>query len=116
MKRPSVSKMEYQALIARLAEITGSNEDTVRSVLGAFPGVIMEGDIGERTRTPLGVFTLTERKQSKPVMTPTGHWGSAKPMVLARLKPGKRLQREPSSGASFSSSSGSDLPGEDPMG
>jgi hypothetical protein len=109
MKRPSVSKMEYQALIARLAEITGSNEDTVRSVLGAFPGVIMEGDIGERTRTPLGVFTLTERKQSKPVMTPTGHWGSAKPMVLARLKPGTRLRRDPSEPSDSSST------GEDPL-
>lgn len=108
--------MEYQRLIQLISARTGLPEDYVRDVIGALPEVLMEGEIGEKTRTPLGVFTIVERKTSKPVKTPTGHWGSAQPMVLARLKPGKRLQREPSSGASFSSSSGSDLPGEDPMG
>jgi len=94
MERPSVSEMEYQALLDRIAVITGSDTETVRSILGAFPVAIMEGDVGEKTRTPLGVFTLTRRKQSKPVKTPTGHWGSAQKMVLARLKPGTKLRRE----------------------
>jgi len=88
--------MDYQALVERIAETTGSDADTVRAILGAFPGVVMEGDVGEKTRTPLGVFTLTQRKQSKPVKTPTGHWGSAQPMVLARLKPGTKLRRDSS--------------------
>jgi len=86
--------MDYQTLIARIADIAGSDVETVRAVLGAFPVVLMEGEAGEKTRTPLGVFTLTPRKQSKPVKTPTGHWGTAQPMLLARLKPGTKLRRE----------------------
>lgn len=105
--------MEYQRLIWLIAEQTGTDEETVREVLSALPDVIMDGEIGEKTRTPLGVFTITERQTSKPVKTPTGHWGSAQPMVLARLKPGKKLRRE----ASGSSTSPSPTPGsgrEDP--
>lgn len=102
--------MEYQALIARLAEITGSDVDTVRSVLGAFPVALMEGAVGEKTRTPLGVFTLTQRKESKPVMTPTGQWGSAKQMVLARLKPGTKLRRDPNEPSSSLPSSPEEAP------
>ena len=105
--------MEYQQLIWRIAELTDTDEDIVRDVLAVFPDVIMQGEIGEKTRTPLGVFTLTERKTSKPVKTPTGHWGSAQPMVLARLKPGKKLRREAASEPS-SSSSQEQEPEEDP--
>jgi len=107
--------MEYQRLIWLIAEQTGTDEEVVREVLSALPDVIMGGEIGEKTRTPLGVFTLTERQTSKPVKTPTGHWGSAQPMVLARLKPGKKLRREgPSDGSSSSSSPTRESVEEDP--
>jgi len=86
-----------------IAERTGADEETVRNVLSALPDVVMEGEIGEKTRTPLGVFTIAERQTSKPVKTPTGHWGSAQPMVLARLKPGKKLRRDPNEPSSLSS-------------
>jgi hypothetical protein len=107
--------MEYQRLIWLIAEQTGVDEETVRNVLSALPEALMEGEIGEKTRTPLGVFTLAERQTSKPVKTPTGHWGSAQPMILARLKPGKKLRREASSeGCSSSSSPTQESVVEDP--
>ena len=96
--------MEYQQLIWLRAARTGADVATVRDVLAAFPDVIMDGTIGENTRTPLGVFTIAERQTSNPVKTPTGHWGSAKPMILARLKPGKKLRREMPSEVSSSPS------------
>jgi hypothetical protein len=48
---------------------------------------------GEQTRTPLGVFTIVRRKQ-KAVRTPDGKWSSAPERIQAKLKPGKKLQRE----------------------
>lgn len=96
--------MEYRRLIKLISERTGLDEDRVRDVMNALPDVLMEDEVGEKTRTPLGVFSIVNRNTSKPVKTPTGQWGSAQAMVLARLKPGKRLQREPSSVPSSSSS------------
>lgn len=109
--------MEYQRLIQLISARTGVDEDRVREVISALPEILMEGEIGEKTRTPLGVFTIAERKQSKIKQTPTGHWGSAQSMIMARLKPGKKLRREPSNGASSSPSTGPspNPPGEDPL-
>lgn len=86
--------MEYQRLIQAIARKTGIDELAVREVLNTFPDVLLECQVDEKTRTPLGVFTLVERKSSKPVVTPSGHQGSAKPQLIVRLKPGKRLRFE----------------------
>lgn len=86
--------MEYPRLVQIIAEQTGLEEEQVRAVLNAFPEALMKDEIGAKTRTPLGVFTIVERSASKPRRTPTGQWGTAKSMILARLKPGKALQRE----------------------
>jgi nucleoid DNA-binding protein len=108
------SLVEYSKLISMIAERTGISEEIIRNVLSAFPEIIMEGSIGEKTRTPLGVFTLVERKVSKPVKTPTGHSGIPKPMTVARLKPGKKLQQEESNQSSSTTQLDLNLDSEDP--
>jgi len=85
--------MVYSKLIERVAELSGVPEEQVRAVLQEVPKALMEGARGEKTRTPLGVFTIVERKE-KAVRTPDGKWSSAPALVLARLKPGKKLQRK----------------------
>ena len=87
--------MEYQQLLLRLAEQTETPVESVRKILETFPEILMEGAVGETTRTPLGVFTLKERKPGKTVQTPTGQWGAAQPIVRCKLKSGKKLQRDP---------------------
>jgi nucleoid DNA-binding protein len=85
--------MVYSALVSRIAQETGIDEEDVRKVLGIFPEIVMEGDEGEQTRTPLGVFTIVRRRQ-KAVRTPDGVWSSAPERIHAKLKPGKKLQRD----------------------
>lgn len=85
--------MVYSKLTSRISELSGVPEDAVREVLQALPRVLMEGEEGDKTRTPLGVFTIAFRKEKR-VRTPDGKWSSAPAMIVARLKPGKRLQRK----------------------
>jgi len=85
--------MVYEKLTSRISEITGVPEKSVREVLQELPRVLMEDGKGEKTRTPLGVFSIVERKE-KAVRTPDGKWSSAPAMIVARLKPGKKLQRK----------------------
>lgn len=84
--------MVYSALVSRLAAETGVDEEDVRRVLRTFPNVLMEGEEGEQSRTPLGVFTIVRRREKK-VCTPDGIWSAAPERIQAKLKPGKRLQR-----------------------
>lgn len=85
--------MTYDDFISKVSEASGATESTVRKVLSAMPEVLMAFPDGDKTRTPLGVFTLTERKE-KAVRTPDGKWSSAPAKVIAKLKSGKKLQRE----------------------
>jgi len=86
--------MLYAKLVVRIAEVTGVPEEEVRRVLSAFPDVIMEGEEGEQTKTPLGTFRLVRRKRKR-VKDPQGRWTCSKERLDARIRPGKRLQRGP---------------------
>jgi nucleoid DNA-binding protein len=85
--------MVYSTLVSRLAEATGISEDNVRKILTTLPEVLMQDPEGEQTRTPLGVFTIIRRKQ-KAVRTPDGKWSSAPERIQAKLKSGKKMQKE----------------------
>ena len=85
--------MVYLDLVARIADETGVEEEDIRKVLKAFPEILMECEEGEKTRTPLGVFSIVRRKQ-KAVRTPDNVWSTAPERIQAKLKPGKRLQRD----------------------
>lgn len=86
--------MLYGKLVARIAEMTGVAPEEVRAVLRAFPDVIMECFEGEQVKTHLGIFRIVRRKEKR-VRLPTGEWTTAEERVQARLRPGKRLQRQP---------------------
>lgn len=71
----------------------GVSEEDVRRVLTAFPDVIMECKEGDYVRTTLGMFRLTRRKRKR-VKDPQGKWTFSEEKIVARIRPGKRLQRE----------------------
>lgn len=110
--------MLYGKLVARISEITGVNPEEVRAVLYAFPDVIMECEEDEQVKTYLGIFRVVRRKRKR-VRLPSGEWTFARERLHARLRPGKRLQRDLEDDASEpptapAPSSSSDETGEDP--
>lgn len=98
----------------------GVSDEDVRKVLFKFPDVIMECEEGEQVRTYLGVFRIVRRKEKR-VKDPQGRWTVSKERLHARIRPGKRLQRElnPEPEApnvlSMFSSDGEEDPDEDPQ-
>lgn len=70
----------------------GVPEKDIRRVLLAFPQVIMECKEGEQVRTDLGTFRMTRRKRRRVKIQ--GRWGISEERLIARIRPGKRLQRE----------------------
>ena len=106
--------MLYAKLVARIAEITGVSEEDVRKVLQAFPDVIMECEEGEQVKTYLGVFRIVRRKKKR-VKDPQGRWTFSPERLHARIRPGKRLQREvPEEEASEAPSGPSQASSDDP--
>lgn len=71
----------------------GVSPEGVLKVLRMLPQVIMECDEGEQVRTDLGTFRLTRRKRKR-VRDPQGRWTYSEERIVARIRPGKRLQRE----------------------
>lgn len=71
----------------------GVSEDDVRNVLLKFPDVIMECEEGEQVKTYLGVFRIVRRKRKR-VKDPQGRWTFSKERLYARIRPGKKLQRD----------------------
>jgi nucleoid DNA-binding protein len=91
----------------------GVSDSDVRKVLRMFPEVIMECAEGEQVRTYLGTFRLTRRKRKR-VKDPQGRWTHSEERIEARIRPGKRLQRDVDDASSgFSILSADDL-NEDP--
>lgn len=85
--------MRYETLVAKIASLTGVSDADVRKVLGALPDVVMTCEEGEQVRTPLGAFRIV-RRRLKRVRSPGGDWAHAPERLQARIRPGKRLQRE----------------------
>jgi nucleoid DNA-binding protein len=71
----------------------GVSDEHVRKVLFKLPDVIMECEEGEQVKTYLGVFRIVRRKEKR-VKDPQGRWTVSKERLHARIRPGKRLQRE----------------------
>jgi len=68
------------------------SEEDVRRVLLAFPDIIMECEEGEQVKTYLGTFRMTRRKRKR-VKDPQGRWAFSEEKLVARIRPGKRLQK-----------------------
>ena len=83
--------MDYETLIDDVAELSGLHTEVVRRVLFFLPDALMEMEVGETVRTPLGVFRMAQT-HSRPITLPDRKSTavvSAK--IVARLKPGMRL-------------------------
>jgi nucleoid DNA-binding protein len=85
--------MLYGILVSRLAAITGLSEEDVRKVLSSLPDVVMECAEGEQVKTPLGAFKIIRRRRKR-VRAPSGDWVFAPERLQARVRPGKKLQRD----------------------
>jgi nucleoid DNA-binding protein len=68
------------------------SEEAVRRVLLAFPDIVMECEEGEQVKTYLGTFRMKRRKRKR-VKDPQGRWTYSEEKLVARIRPGKRLQK-----------------------
>lgn len=83
--------MTYDDLIKHIARSSGIDNTTIRAVLDALPIALMLDEVDGKTITPLGTFTLKEKK-SRPHKMPDGTPVQIKGKIFSKLKPGKRLQ------------------------
>lgn len=107
--------MLYGTLLSRLAAITGLSEEDVRKVLSSLPDVVMECAEGEQVQTPLGAFKIVRRRRKR-IRGLDGSWVYAPERLQARIRPGKKLQREvePEASGCPGQDLGLDLDPEDP--
>jgi hypothetical protein len=77
----------------------GVSDATVRRVLNVLPDAVMECKENDQVRTPLGVFKIVRRRRKR-VRCPSGSWSHAPERIQARIRPGKRLQRQVEDSAS----------------
>ncbi len=85
--------MKYGDFIKRMSEKTYLDKEVIRSVLDKMPDVLMEMEIGEKVRTPLGTFFCEERPPKR-VQLPNGEWSQAKKLRRVRIRPNSRMQKE----------------------
>lgn len=106
--------MLYGTLVARLSALTGLSEEDVRKVLSLLPNVVMECAEGEQVKTPLGAFKIVRRRRKR-VRAPSGEWVHAPERLQARMRPGKKLQRDVNDDASGPQDPDPDPDLEDPQ-
>lgn len=84
--------MNYDDLIAAIAERSGLHSDIVKKVLFHLPDALLQMGVGGSVRTPLGVFRMifTEARESVLPDRETETLIPAK--ITVKLKPGNRLK------------------------
>lgn len=87
--------MRYSDLVLDLMETTGHDEDTVKDILLALPGALLQLPENELVRTPLGVFRLIRRKGREVRIPTTMEPAFVKEEMVVKLKPGSRLRFPP---------------------
>jgi len=86
--------MNYTQLLADAAKRSGLHTEVVRRVLFHLPDSLVQMDIGDSIRTPLGVFRMTESK-SRAITLPDGETEATVPAkVIVKLRSGPRLKVE----------------------
>ncbi len=84
--------MTYNDLIKYLAETTGCDSTTIRTVLKALPDALMEMGEEDQVRTPLGVFSM-KKKNAKKIRVFGEGWTTIPEETSVRLKSGKSLKK-----------------------
>ena len=85
--------MKYAELVKKIVEETGYESSVVKEILDSLPEILMEMEIGEKVRTPMGTFFCEERPPKK-VQLPNGKWSQAKKLKRVRIRPSSRMQIE----------------------
>ena len=84
--------MTYDDLVDAIASRSGQSTESVREVLTHLPDVLVQLDIGEDVRTPLGVFRKVQTRR-RSIMLPDGETKATVPgRVTIKLRPGVRLK------------------------
>ena len=85
--------MKYAELVQRLVEETNYDKVVIKEILDSIPEILMEMEIGQKVRTPMGTFFCEERPPKK-VQLPNGKWSQAKKLKRVRIRPSSRMQIE----------------------
>lgn len=86
--------MNYDDLIADLAQRTGLHTEIIRKVLFHLPDSLLQMDVGDAVRTPLGVFRMNESKP-RPILLPDQQTKAVVPgKTTVKLRSGSRLKLE----------------------
>ena len=86
--------MTYDQLIADVAERTGLHTEVVRRVLFHLPDSLIQMDVGDVVRTPLGVFRMTQTEQRKILLPDQESIANVPSKTTVKLRSGSRLKLE----------------------
>ena len=86
--------MQYDAMVKEAARSANVDPKTVRTVLAAIPDILVSLDEGEKVRTPLGVFRMTQRKGRQVTIPTSDEKVAIGPEMVVKLKSGSKLRRE----------------------
>ena len=86
--------MTYDQLIADVAKRTGLHTEVVRRVLFHLPDALIQMDVGDVVRTPLGVFRMTQTEQRKILLPDQESIANVPSKTTVKLRSGSRLKLE----------------------
>jgi len=86
--------MTYDQLIADVAKRTGLHTEVVRRVLFHLPDSLIQMDVGDVVRTPLGVFRMTQTEQRKILLPDQESIANVPSKTTVKLRSGSRLKLE----------------------
>ena len=87
--------MKYEALVLAVSNSSEVDPDTVRAVLFSLPDGLQALPIGDKVRTPLGVFRMTKRAPRKVTAPGKKHPVKVGAELVVKLHAGTRLRRDP---------------------
>ena len=86
--------MNYEDLIADVAQRTGLHSDYVRRVLFHLPDALMTMQVGDDVRTPMGVFRMAESKARTIVLPDQTTTAQVPAKTVVKLRSGSRMKNE----------------------
>ena len=84
--------MKYKEFVEFMSDATQFPDEVIRTVMDALPDVLVYMQEGESLRTPLGTFTMKERKEKKSKRFGK-EWITIPTKEFVQLKSGKRLTK-----------------------
>lgn len=86
--------MTYDELVERIVFISGCPEALVRLIFDAIPSALVDMEVKDHVRTPLGVFRMVKITKKRTRLFGTEKWSPGHTRIYVRLRPGVKLYRE----------------------